>query len=479
MNVLMNNMSGMSGYENTVMSVACGVGIVGYGVLNYKTSRSHQWLVRTGFAIKDIQIGKKFIRFPFQNIDYINMTPKNYRFSVNSMSKEKMEFTFPAVFTIGPKNEEDSLIKYSRYLLDQTTEETNNLINKIIEGETRSMASNLSIEDIFSGRTKFKTDVVDFVQIQLNQYGLEIYNANIEELRDADSSNYFKSLSKKIQSEAENRAKVDVSEQNKLGDIGKKERDGETRQQLAIIEANTTIIEYEKQEQIIKSKAVLEKTRAEQQLIINQANIKSENESLITKMKLEKEVESNRMEMEIERQRANELASTQVRAEMISKEAEGTAQSQITLADAEYYTVVKKAEASLISRCKEAEGDLYAKQKEAEGFLEYKLKEAESINAIYKAQADGLEKVVKAFDGNINGLLSYSMVDKGIYEKLAAANATAIQGLNPKITVWTHDPNQAMDVIKNLGKTIIPMMDTITDQTKYELPDWLLKKSSK
>ena len=165
--------------------------------------------------------------------------------------KEKMEFTFPAVFTIGPKNEEDSLIKYSRYLLDQTTEETNNLINKIIEGETRSMASNLSIEDIFSGRTKFKTDVVDFVQIQLNQYGLEIYNANIEELRDADSSNYFKSLSKKIQSEAENRAKVDVSEQNKLGDIGKKERDGETRQQLAIIEANTTIIEYEKQEQII------------------------------------------------------------------------------------------------------------------------------------------------------------------------------------------------------------------------------------
>ena len=69
------------------------------------------------------------------------------------------------------------------------------------------------------------------------------------------------------------------------------------------------------------------------------------------------------------------------------------------------------------------------------------------------------------------------MMDKGIYESLAKSNADAIRGLKPKITVWTHDPNQAMDPIKNLGKTLIPMLDTIKDQTNYELPDWLIKKN--
>ncbi len=47
-------------------------------------------MVRTGLGIKDIQIGKKFIQWPFQNIDYINMAPDSYKFSVNAMSKEKL-----------------------------------------------------------------------------------------------------------------------------------------------------------------------------------------------------------------------------------------------------------------------------------------------------------------------------------------------------------------------------------------------------
>jgi hypothetical protein len=55
----------------------------------YKTSRSHEWLVRTGLMVNDIQIGKKFFQFPFQNIDRINMSPSSFKFSVNAMSKRK------------------------------------------------------------------------------------------------------------------------------------------------------------------------------------------------------------------------------------------------------------------------------------------------------------------------------------------------------------------------------------------------------
>ena len=439
--------------EKLLATGLVGLGVAGFLLSRYKTSRSNEWLVRTGLGVKDIQIGKKFIQWPFQNIDCVNMSPASYKFSVNAMSKEKMEFNFPAVFTIGPKNSQDSLTNFSRYLLNQEEEEVNNLIRGIIEGETRTMSANLAIEEIFTGRTEFKKDIVENVQKQLDQYGLEIYNANIEELKDGDQSNYFKSLSQRIKSEAENRAKTEVAEQNKKGEIGVKEREGETRQQISIIEADTTLVENQRQEQILKSKAELEKTRAEQNLIITHAKIKADNEALIKRMELEKDVEIKRAHMELEKQRATDFSTVQVKAEIDAKKAEGESSSQKILADANLYSSMKETEAKLFAKIKEAEG----------------------IEAIYRAQAEGLNKLIESFGGNSQALISYTMIDKGIYENLAKANADAIKGLNPKITVWTHDPNQAMAPIQNLAKSIIPMLDTIHDQTNYKLPEWLLQ----
>lgn len=68
-------------------------------------------------------------------------------------------------------------------------------------------------------------------------------------------------------------------------------------------------------------------------------------------------------------------------------------------------------------------------------------------------------------------------MDKGIYEKLAESNAKAIQGLNPKITVWTRDASKGMELIQNLAKGIIPLLDTIEDQTSYKLPEWIINKN--
>lgn len=432
-----------------------GVGILGFALSRYKTSHSNEWLVRTGLGVKDIQIGKKFVQWPFQNIERVNMIPISYKFKINAMSREKMNFEFPTVFTVGPKNDVESLTKYSRYLLNQSTEDFDRLIEGIFEGEARTAASNLPIEDIFTGRTNFKNEIVQKVQEHINQFGLEIYNANIEELKDSDSSNYFTSLSQKIKAEAENRAKVEVAEQNKLGEIGAKEREGETRQRTSIIESDTKLVENQRQQEILKSNAELEKIRAEQHFIIKQAMIKADNEALITKMTLEKEVEIKRSLMELEKQRASDLSSTQVKAEMEAKKAEGESNSTKIKADAL----------------------LYSQQKNAEAMLYAKLKEAEGINAVYSAQAEGFKKLIDAFGGNPQALISYTMMDKGIYEKLAESNAKAIQGLNPKITVWTNDASKGMDPIQNLARSVIPMLDTIESQTGYKLPNWVLNKN--
>jgi flotillin len=422
--------------------VAAG-GLLYFVASRYKTSKSNEWLVRTGLNVLEMDIGKQFVQWPFQNIQRIDMTPKSFKFAVNAMSREKMEFHFPAVFTIGPKNNEDALRNYSRFLLAQQTEDTDALVRGIIEGETRTLSANLPIEDIFTGRSAFKNEIVHHVQNQLNQYGLEIYNANIEELKDSESSNYFRSLSQKIKAEAENKAKVEVAEQNKKGTIGAKERDAETRQRISVVEAETVLVENARNQEILKSTAEMEKTKAEQNFIIEQAKIKATQDAEIINMKLQKDLEIQRQEMILEQQRGAELTKSKISAE-----------SQKLLADAA----------------------LYKQEKNAEGDLYYKLKEAEGLTAFYTAQAQGLKQLVNAFNGDTRALISYTMLEKGLYEKLAESNAKAIKDLNPKITVWTHDPNAAMNPIQSLGKSIIPMLDTIQDQTGFSLPDWALKQ---
>ena len=54
----------------------------------------------------------------------------------------------------------------------------------IIEGETRVLAAELTMEEIFRGTKSFKEKVFTQVQQELNQFGLIIYNANVKQLVD-------------------------------------------------------------------------------------------------------------------------------------------------------------------------------------------------------------------------------------------------------------------------------------------------------
>lgn len=69
---------------------------------------------------------------------------------------------------------------------------------------------------------------------------------------------------------------------------------------------------------------------------------------------------------------------------------------------------------------KEAEAAFLSKQKEAQGLAE--------MAKAYGALADVL--------GGPQGFLQYMMIQNNTYEKLAKANGEAINGLQPKITVW-------------------------------------------
>ena len=79
----------------------------------------------------------------------------------------------------------------------------------------------------------------------------------------------------------------------------------------------------------------------------------------------------------------------------------------------------------------ETKGYVQRQMQEADANYHVKMREAEAI----KAQAEAYKHLADAF-GGAQGLLQYMMLKEGIHEKLALANAKAIQGLSPKITVW-------------------------------------------
>ena len=129
---------------------------------------------------------------------------------------------------------------------------------------------------------------------------------------------------------------------------------------------------------------------------------------------------------------------------------------------------------------KEAEAKLYAEKQAAQAMT---LK-AEASFVAKKKEAEGMIEMAKAYGhmsevlGGPQGLLQYMMLQNHTYEKLANANAAAINGLQPKISVWnTGDgagsSSDGTGAIRNIMQSLPPLLSTINEQTGIAPPSWL------
>lgn len=120
------------------------------------------------------------------------------------------------------------------------------------------------------------------VQMELNQFGLLIYNANVKQLVDVQGHEYFSYLGQKTQMEAANQAKVDVAEAKMKGEIGSKLREGQTLQNASKIDAETKIFSTNRQGEGRKEEI---KVKAEVKIFENEreADVAEANAELATK----------------------------------------------------------------------------------------------------------------------------------------------------------------------------------------------------
>ncbi|KAK3407628.1 hypothetical protein EUGRSUZ_J00037 [Eucalyptus grandis] len=404
----------------------------------YRVANASEFLVITGFGISDIKIVKKGWVLPGQSCAVFDVTPVNYTFELQAMSAGKLPFVLPAVFTIGPRvDDEASLVKYAKLLSphDKLSHHAKELVQGIIEGETRVLAASMTMEEIFRGTKEFKQEVFGKVQLELNQFGLLIYNANVKQL---------------TQVEAANQAKVDVSEAKMKGEIGAKLSKAQTLQNAAKIDAETKIIATQRQGEGKK-----EEIRVRTQVMV------------------------------YENEREAEVA--EANAELAKKKAGWTKEAEV--AQVEGAKSVALREAQLQWEVERMNGLTLTEKLKAE-FLsqatvdyETKKRETEVLVALAQAQGTYLRTLLEALGGDYAALRDYMMINNGVFQEMAKVNAQAIKGLQPKISIWTSGEEggdgsgsrtgNAMKDVAGVYHMLPPLFKTVEEQTGMLPPAWM------
>ncbi|TVY54844.1 Flotillin-like protein 1 [Lachnellula cervina] len=483
--------------------------------MRYSIATPDAYLAITGAGIKTIKIAKSGWIFPFQRCRKFSVQPRDYPMDLQAMTREKLQFLLPVVFTVGPdcnqrgavagqaprdgssvehnpEDKGDALIKYAMLLAegdkksDANSQHIEKIVKGIIEGETRVLVSSMTMEEIFTERDEFKRRIFRNIKEELAQFGLKIYNANVKELRDAPQSSYFESLSRKAAEGAINQARIDVAEAQRRGNVGEAQRHGEQNREIAKINAETAVQKTERDSERAQAEATLATRTTAFNRDVSIAQIEATRATESRDEELRKEVETKRAFTELERLRASDVVKATIARESKqqasdAKQYEEKTKAQAaffaeqTAADAHAYRVRINAEASFLAAAKDAEAQLVRQQKEAAG-----------MSAMAGAYAD----LSRAFGGPA-GLVQYLMIEKGVYTDLAKANAEAVRGLNPKMTIWNTGAQAGgegsssegqgtgmggVDSIRNMYQMLPPLMSTINEQTGITLPEWQFGK---
>ncbi|KAK4222542.1 Flotillin-like protein 1 [Podospora fimiseda] len=509
---------------------------------SYRIAAPDEYLAITGMGVKNVKITKAAWVWPFQRCMRFSVQPHDYAMNLQAMTKEKLQFLLPVVFTVGPdindrgankskigkqpapvvsgagsngsaidaddeedyhhvqgrEDRGDSLMKYAMLLADSGRDKKDtdrafleNIVKGIIEGETRVLVSSMTMEEIFTEREVFKRRIFRNIKSELDQFGLKIYNANVKELKDAPNSIYFESLSRKAHEGATNQARIDVAEAQLRGNVGEAKRKGEQEREISKIHAETAVAKTERDIERASAEAVLDTRKAELSRDVEISRVAAQRSIEKQDEELKREVQQKRALAETERLRATEVVKATIERESkqqaadahayeIEAEAKANFEKDKQKAEAGAYKVKADTDAAAYRTRQNAEAWSHATVNQAQARLESETKNAQGMMAMAEAYA----KMSEAFGGPA-GLLQYMMIEKGTYVELAKANAEAIRGLQPKISIWNTGAEAGADgagaasgsaggvaTMRNIYQMLPPLMTTINEQTGITLPEW-------
>jgi flotillin len=409
-------------------------------------------------ASKCIHGGAMLVWPLIQDYSYMSLTPITINIPLrNALSMQNIRIDVPSTFTVGISTDPAIMQNAAERLLQLRFGDIEGMAREIIFGQLRLTVASLTIEQINQDRERFLASIRKNVEPELNKIGLYLINVNITDI--TDESDYIESIGKKAASEAVNKAKVDVAQQQKLGDVGE-----------AIAVKEKTVGVAENVAQAEKGKKAAEADRRiyvqgqEAQAVegenLAKANIADYNATLAAKQAaaMQKGEVAKREAMVVIQQAQYKAEQERLNAEeVVRREVEKTKMVIDAQAEAERQREVARGEADAV-------------------LLKYEA-EAKGVQKVLDAKAEGYQRLV-ASTGDAKDAATLLMVEK--IEDIVALQVQAIQNLKiDKVTVWDSGSADAKgsstaNFVSSLVKSLPPIHD-VAGMAGVELPGFLGK----
>ena len=377
--------------------------------------------------------GGAFVWPLIQDYHYLNLTPIAIHVPLKSaLSQQNIRINVPSTFTVALDTTPEAMNNAAIRLLGLSPKDIELMATEIIVGQLRLTVASLRIEEINQDRERFLFEIRKHIEPELKKIGLMLLNVNITDI--TDESGYIESIGRKSVSTALNQAKVDVAEQEKLGEIGKAVAEKERRIKVAEYHAEAVQGENESKARIamVNAQLVEQESDADRRGKVAQQNAFAE-------------ISVAKNAAEIKRLEVEEIVPKEIEKRKIEITAE---------ADAEKQKIDAYARAAVILAIKEAE---------AQGILQ-----------TLKAKADGYRMLVEACSNSAQDAATMLMVEK--LEEMVKLQTEAIKNIKiDKITVWDNagkGESSTANFLSSLVKSLPPLHE-ITAMSGIKLPDYL------
>lgn len=373
--------------------------------------------------------GAAFVWPIVQGYEFLSMKPLQIDCKLTgAISAQNIRVDVPTTITVAISTDPDVMQNAAERMLGLSIEDKQNLITDVVYGQMRLVIADMTIEELNSDRDKFLSKVKDNIDTELRKFGLYLMNINISDIRDA--ANYIVNLGKEAESKAQNEARANIEEQEKLGaiKIANQIRERETKvaetrkdQEVAIAltkkEQDIAIAETLKDQEI--SVAQADKERIAQVALAN-----AEKESQVAKAEAAKNINVEQANTEKESRIAELNSDMEIKQAEASKRAavgRNEAQKEIARSNAE----LSVAQASADKEAGEAAARSEAAVQTAREIAQTEVEEAKAQKVESSLKA---EKIVPAEIAKQEAILQAdALAEKMIREAEARAKATLAQ----------------------------------------------------
>ncbi|WP_437230467.1 flotillin family protein [Planctomicrobium sp. SH661] len=477
-----------------------------------------------GKASTTVHGGAAFVIPLIQDYKYLSLAPIQIEIPLRgALSIENIRVNVPSVFTVAISTEPAVMQQAAIRLLDLTVDQIRKQAEEIIFGILRQVIAGMGIEEINRDRDKFLQHIQMHLESELNKIGLQLINVNITDI--TDESGYIDAIGQKAASEAIQKARGDVAENVRMGEI----RVAGAEKDKAIQVASATRDQSIGTREAVRDQAV-RVAELEKEQTIGEQSAAFERESLVKDAERAKrvrvaEADAAAVAGEKDAERARRVRVAEADAQAI--QGENASQAKIVASQAEL--AVKKAEAYQIGEGRKREAEAAVLEIQNRALAKAALAEAERVEAEQRAKleapakaqkskvmvdaeaeaeririqaradadaiyakleaearghyeilakkGEGLKQIVEACGGS-NAAFQMMMLEH--LDNLADASARAISNIKfDKIVVWENGGkdgrSNTADFIQGMARSLPPMMQVMKDIGGVELPESLIR----